>query len=531
MREVLQDIRTEVRGAWRFRWPAMALAWLVCLVGWGAVLMMPDKYAAEAQFFVDPTSRIKEVLGKLVVDDDEATQLAFVREAMLSRPTLLQVARDTDLHLRARTPQESDELVDGLRRTVKIQSESLGGRRRNAGSLYSITFQDVDRQMSRRVVDSLLESFRKEFTTGQRGGTEEARRFLELKVAEYSSELRERDQEMVEFKRRYMGLLPGEGAGYFENMQAALGELQALESQLKLAVSRRGALREQLRGGIPDPGDDSGISEITTPRTELEERIVELEETLDALLLSFTERHPDVIATRTRMDQLYERRQRELEAMREAGGADVPVSDNPVVQELQIALNEADVEVRDLEAQVAAQRLRIADLQAKVDIVPQVEAELADLTRGYNQVKRTHEELLERLNQETLFGEKDEFEGSNFRIVQPPAASLEPVAPNRPRMFIAITFGGMLLAAGLAYLFHLMRPVFVDPRSLGQVTGLPVLGAVSMAWMSQQRNRRLLEVSSLAVAGVMLVVALVMVLVFQDAGVEAAARIKRMALL
>ena len=98
-------------------------------------------------------------------------------------------------------------------------------------------------------------------------------------------------------------------------------------------------------------------------------------------------------------------------------------------------------------------------------------------------------------------------------------------------MFIAITFGGMLLAAGLAYLFHLMRPVFVDPRSLGQVTGLPVLGAVSMAWMSRQRNRRLLEVSSLAVAGVMLVLALVMVLVFQDAGVEAAARIKRMALL
>jgi polysaccharide chain length determinant protein (PEP-CTERM system associated) len=281
---------------------------------------------------------------------------------------------------------------------------------------------------------------------------------------------------------------------------------------------------------VPDTGED-GMSEITTPRTDLEERIVELEDTLDTLLLSYTDRHPDVVATRMRLEQLYERRQKDLTALREAGGEDMPVSDNPVVQELQIALNEADVAVQDLQAQVAAQRVRIADLQAKVDVIPEVEAELADLTRGYTQVKRTYDELLERLNQETLFSEKDEFEGSNFRIVQPPVASLEPVAPNRPRLFVAVTFGALLLAAGLAYLFHLMRPVFVDPRGLRQVTGLPVLGAVTMAWQSQHRTQRLLEASSVAVVAVMLVVTLVLVLVFQDAGVEAAAKIKRMALL
>jgi 4-amino-4-deoxy-L-arabinose transferase-like glycosyltransferase len=105
------------------------------------------------------------------------------------------------------------------------------------------------------------------------------------------------------------------------------------------------------------------------------------------------------------------------------------------------------------------------------------------------------------------------------------------VAPNRPRLIIAVLFGGLLVGGGLAYLFHLMKPVFVDPRGLRQVTGLPVLGAVSMAWLARQRSRRLLEASSLAVVGVMLVLALVLVLVFQDAGVEAGAKIRRMALL
>ncbi len=114
-------------------------------------------------------------------------------------------------------------------------------------------------------------------------------------------------------------------------------------------------------------------------------------------------------------------------------------------------------------------------------------------------------------------------------LVQPPVATLEPVAPNRPRLLIMVLFGALMLAAGLAYLFHLMRPVFVDPRSLRNVTGLPVLGAVSMAWVARQRSRRLLEASSLAVVGMMLVLALVLVLLFQDAGVEAGAKIRRMA--
>lgn len=532
MREVFEDLQSEVRGAWRFRWPAMVVAWLICLVGWSSVFLMPDQYAAEAQFFVDPSSRIQELMKGLVVDADEASQLALVRQAMLSRPVLESVARETDLDLRAGTPKEKESLIDTLRKTVKIHADSLGGGR-DAASLYLISYRDVSRNKSVDVVDTLLETFKKEFVTGQASGTDEAIEFLERKVGEYKQQLQQREQALAEFQRRNVGLLPNDRGGYFTRMQAALSDLETLEAELRIAVNRRNALRAQLPSekSVADTASLPAEGSITTPRTELEERIVELEDSLQNLLLGYTDLHPDVVATRARLDQLYERRRREMQDLAEASGMEGPVSDNPVLQEVQIALNEASVEIASLESQVGTQRVRVADLQAKVDVIPVIEAELAELTRDYDQVNSVYKELREQLEKELLFRENRLVEGSNFRIVQPPVASLEPVAPNRPRLLIAVLSGGLLAAGGLSYLLHMLRPVFVDPRSLMKVTGLPVLGTVSMAWLSRNRTRRLVEAGSIGAVIVSLVFALVLVLVFQDAGVEAAAKVRRMALL
>ena len=44
MNQLLEKTIDEVRGAWRFRWLTIATVWAVCLVGWVAVLTMPNTY-------------------------------------------------------------------------------------------------------------------------------------------------------------------------------------------------------------------------------------------------------------------------------------------------------------------------------------------------------------------------------------------------------------------------------------------------------------------------------------------------------
>jgi hypothetical protein len=77
-----------------------------------------------------------------------------------------------------------------------------------------------------------------------------------------------------------------------------------------------------------------------------------------------------------------------------------------------------------------------------------------------------------------------------FQIIDPPMAQYTPVAPKRPRLIIMSLFAALAAGIGVAYLLHLLQPVFVSTRQLGAVTGLTVLGAVSMAWADMRRAER-----------------------------------------
>jgi predicted DNA-binding protein (UPF0278 family) len=48
---------------------------------------------------------------------------------------------------------------------------------------------------------------------------------------------------------------------------------------------------------------------------------------------------------------------------------------------------------------------------------------------------------------------------------------------------------GLAAGAGIAYLRHMMRPVFSSERSLAEITGLPVLGGVVRTFEEKYRAR------------------------------------------
>lgn len=83
---------------------------------------------------------------------------------------------------------------------------------------------------------------------------------------------------------------------------------------------------------------------------------------------------------------------------------------------------------------------------------------------------------------------------ADFRLIDPPRASQNPVAPNR----LLLLPVGLLLAlfAGLfsAFVASQVRPVFFDGKALRDISGLPLLGTVSLI---PNEARRLNERKSL----------------------------------
>jgi polysaccharide chain length determinant protein (PEP-CTERM system associated) len=520
MEDLLPIIRAHVVSVWRFRWWAMAASWLITLLGFVAVAFWPDTYEAEAVVYVEASSRLDEVIGGVAIEWNIQEQVDRVRREMLSRPVLETVVRQTDLQLRVNTPQEMSALLGTLQERIAIVDPPRrpgADPRRPTDTALTISYSDRNRDTALAVVDTLLKTFVRDVIRGGQGASDLARTFLVERIADYEKMLTEREAALAQFKRENVGLLPGEqggsGSDYFTRLQTNMEQLQELEADLRTAINRSEALRAQLSSENPalPPGVLQGATATAaTPGNETQTRINELEDGLADLLLRFTDNHPDVIATRQQLDRLYEVRKQELAALAAAGGSEFEgslLSTSPVYQSIQIALNEAKVEIADLESRIAEQRRRVAELQAKVDIMPEVEARLAGLTRDYDQVKTVHDELISRLEQERLGTAAVRVSDDvNFSVIQPPVADFTPTMPNRSLMLLGLFAVAIAGGGGVAYLMTLLRPVFARARTLQDFAQLPVLGTVSAMHGPGHRRQIGGQLAAFCGLGILLVV-------------------------
>ncbi len=55
---------------WQYRWYGIAAAWIICLVGWIGVGVVPDQYQSEAKVYIDTDTLLRPLLQGLAVSND-----------------------------------------------------------------------------------------------------------------------------------------------------------------------------------------------------------------------------------------------------------------------------------------------------------------------------------------------------------------------------------------------------------------------------------------------------------------------------
>jgi polysaccharide chain length determinant protein (PEP-CTERM system associated) len=495
----VHQVIEDVHGAWRYRWLALGIAWGVCLVGWVALFFVPDMYEANARVFVDTRTALKPVLQGLAVEQDLNSQLNYVSQSLLATPELERIAKETGLL----TPDMSDphkrgRVIDHMSDRVKITFRSaanLPNERDAAGSVYGISYSDKSRDRSIQVVDDLLNTLVQQTLGGKRQGSQDAQNFLETQIKDYEQRLGEAEQRLADFKKANVGAMPGQQGGYFERLQTEMDALRTTENALGVAESRRVQIRQQLRGEsavtstMTSGGATTGSgAKISAGSGDVLSRIAETQAKLDDLLLKFTDKHPDVIATRETLEELKHRREQEVDALRSGDPEAVATSgaaSNPVYQSIQMSLNQSELEIATLNKQVDEHRARVAELRQAVGSMPQVEAQFAQLNRDYDVNKAQFTALLTQYEKAKL-GQQAETSGSvRFDIIEPTNADLRPKTPRRGLLIAAILVGSVVLGAGAAFLRHKMTPVFWSAKALSTATGIRILGVVSGAFPEQ----------------------------------------------
>jgi polysaccharide chain length determinant protein (PEP-CTERM system associated) len=514
---VILNALDHIRGAWRFRWLALSVAWGAALLLWAGVFLIPDTYQASARVFVDTNTALTQATKGISVDADVETQIQRVRQALLGGPQLQKVALEAGLLQASTNPRAQQLVLNKLRDGIEI----TGGMAPSAG-VFTITYKNRSRDKSVQVVDRLLNTFVQGALGGKREGSEQAQQFLVSQINLYERRLSDAEERLADFKRRNVGLMPGTEGDYFTKLQAEMEALDKAKQTLAVNVRRGDELWRQLHGAqimtVPQelkPQDPSLPRSLNTAT-----RIRETQMKLDELRLRYTDKHPDVIALRETLAELQQRQTEEIEAVRrgDPGAADrLGLTSNPVYQSAQLQYDQAQVDIGGIRAEIADRQAKIATLRGFINTAPEVEAEFARLNRDYDVTKVQYRALLERLEHSRL-GEEAVATGIvKFEIIDPPAAGFAPIAPNRALLIAASSLTAVLAGCAVAYLMYLLNPVFVNVRELSGVTGLPVLGSVSMAWLEKRRAKQHRGLVLYAGTTVAFVCAAVAVLVLQGA--------------
>ncbi len=479
MDQVLQQILGYAKAAWQRRWWGVVAAWLVCIVGWTWVMIIPDRYEASARVYVDTQTLLKPLLSGLAAEPNVEQQIKLMTRQLVSRPTLEKVARMTDLDVKAKTPEQTEAMLNGLASKISIAD---AGRE----NLYTISYQDANGDLAKKVVQSLLTIFVESSLGKTRQDISSSQRFIEEQLQQYQQKLTDAESALTEFKRKHIGMMPGQGGDYYSKLAETSAQLRQAQLDQQEAVNRRNQLKRQLADEEPEL---SAAAAAGPANSETDSRIQALEKQMDQLRLQYTDLHPDIQSTKRLIEKLQAQKKAEI-AQRKADPAGSKIQ-NPVYQQLTIAIAEADATVSALGARVAEYQRRFGELRNASNMIPQVEQEYTQLTRDYDVYRQNYDALLKRRESVTMSGEvESKTDTVDFRVIDPPFVPSQPAWPNRPLLLSLVTLAGLIAGIAVAFLLSQLRRTVTDRRVLRELTGLPLLGAVSRVETDETRRRK-----------------------------------------
>lgn len=484
-----------LEGAFKYRWYGVAMAWAICLAGWGAIATIPDRYQAAAKVYIDTDSLMGPLLRGLVVNQDPSQQIPVMLSRLITRPNIEQVIRLT-------RPGEAAG-YNALRMENEITKVQNAVAIRPVGvkNLYTVNFTDANSKYAVAVTQTLLNILVDSNIGDKRRDSLQAQTFIDKRIEEYADLLRQAERRRTDFRQNNIDVtMKGGGAARLDMANAALA---ATNQELAAAITRRDTLKKQIDITPPTVPSGSaamvvignaGNNALDVPRGSPLQMLEQSRIQLSQLLLKYTEAHPDVVALKKTIERL------STEVSGQAGGeegaADAGSTPNPIYVQLRARLAEEEVNVAVARHRVDEASAEMANARAMIGKALDLERQQADLDRDYAVISDNYQALV-KSREAARMGQAvtDEQTQIAFDVIEPPVEAPFPVSPNRLALNSLVMLGGIGGGLGVMVLMFLVAEKFMASTDLAAQFGLPIIGVVTRL---RRTSRRMLSVSAAA---------------------------------
>jgi uncharacterized protein involved in exopolysaccharide biosynthesis len=503
----------------------LAIAALVAVVAFPLVFAVPATYRSTATILVEEQEIPRELVRSTVTSyADERIQV--IGQRVMTRATLQPIIEKFNLYLRERDRVSSEEVLERMRKDIRVERVSAEGQRGVVTIAFKLSFDSTDPAKAQQVANELVSLYLNENARTRQERAGETQSFLAGEAERVGRDIAVTDAKLAEFKRENAGRLPELLAVNTQLRDRTENELQELENRIKTAEDRRFYLESQLavmKESAPvTPGDVAA-----DPKA----RLRQLRNQLTSLSGVYSESHPDVVRlrkeiaaletsvgatapdfdpaklteARTELNRLRERysadhpdvqRQQKLvtalEAQRDAArAASDDMSSNPSYMSLLSQIELGKREVVGLKERMVEVRARLASLNTKIQQTPAVEQAYRDLVRDHENAQTKYQELRAKQMeaQVALELEKDR-KGERFSLIEPPQFPEKPTEPNRKKLLAMAMFGTLGGGVGAGYLMDALNRSVTSPRALTALLDAPLLGVVPRVENAADVRRR-----------------------------------------
>jgi len=480
MQEQLFEILYYLKGALKYKWTALIIACVLAVSGWTYILMMPDKYTSIAKVHVETRTMLQPLLSGLAIESDVRGLLRVMQQLMFTKGNLEQIIKLSDLDKAVRTPTEQEMLIDELKKNIHI----TGGTE----DMFTIQYEANSPDMAKNVVQAVLTVFSEQTQLSTHGNSDSAQRFIDEQIQEYEMRLRNGEKARENFKRANLGLLPGQGGDQIGKIQAMSKELEDTKLSLNEANSRKQKLTEQLEEALTsDEDNDEWKSSTEVASVGDDAQISGLKQRKNELLIKFTDNHPEVSHINKTIKELQIRNAVKQAKVVDAGGLDNAVLTNPYVQSIKVAINESDANIASINSRIDIFQQRLLKEQDELNSRLSIETEIENLNRDYAQIKNNYDRLLSS-RETAVMSEKvdNQAEALKFKIADAPNTPLQASSPKRKLLYSGVLAISIIISSSLALLLYLIRPTFMSISQLRKLTGLPILGSISMKYRPEE---------------------------------------------
>jgi uncharacterized protein involved in exopolysaccharide biosynthesis len=389
---------------------------------------------------------------------------------------LLGTSDDDDNGEEKTTSEEEENIISQVSKSITVNAL------KNT-NIIEIHSENMNPKLAFIIANNTASVFVEESRSINRSRAAEAKGFIEEQLIEKETELKQAEEEKLEYKREENILYLDEETKI--NIEQ-LANFQSQEIEANNQIIENKAQLIEVHRQLEKQAETYISSETITTNPvvrELQSQLTDLEIQLPALLKKYSKGSPQVSATESNIREI---KNKISEKVTEIVGSKVSAR-NPIYQSLLAQVVTLETTIISLESKRESLASSVKEYEDRLERLPDKELYLARLERAIKVSESTYILLLEKYQEARI---NEAMELGDIRVIDEARIPKDPIKPNKKLNLAIGGILGLMLGVMLTFFLEYMDNTIKTTEDVERTLDLPILGVIPIDTPEKKKKRK-----------------------------------------